>query len=71
MYDGLKNRCRPRVQVAKITPTLRFLPEGPDHSLQGRFAGTDSDNLLEHPVTGQRSNQLNYVVPNHGINNLA
>jgi hypothetical protein len=35
-----------------------------------RMAGTTRLELATSAVTGQRSNQLNYV-PNRGINNLA
>ncbi len=39
-------------------------------SLLERVAGTTRLELATSAVTGQRSNQLNYV-PNRGINNLA
>ena len=39
-------------------------------TLLDRMAGTTRLELATSAVTGQRSNQLNYV-PNRGINNLA
>jgi hypothetical protein len=41
-----------------------------DASSLERMAGTTRLELATSAVTGQRSNQLNYV-PNRGINNLA
>ena len=42
---------------------------GIDLTLVERMAGTTRLELATSAVTGQRSNQLNYV-PNRGINNL-
>ena len=42
----------------------------PIHNFFGMMAGTTRLELATSAVTGQRSNQLNYV-PSRGINNLA